>query len=435
MNPRQVTALWIIAIVLGLAVALVKVRQQSAADTSTKRSPGDTLFEKFPAEQVSSVALTDAKGTLTLHKKDDGWVVAERDNYPARTPNVLSLIRTLAEIKIVQAMEAGPSFAPRFGMDESAKDADERGITASFADASGNEIARLSIGRTIESGGRFVRNHADETGFYAVNDMLFMFEGDPARWLDESFLRLEKIKSIHVANADNPEIKLWHVVRDAEDGDFRLADAAPGEMLEATAGDTLKRLMAFARFNDVIPAADVDARTADTAQARIATVTTFEGFTYTFTIVPATPKESADNPDDMFGASAGDDQLLTVSVEASLPTERKKSDDESEDASAELDKAFAERLETLTTRLNKEQTLAGRTFLVSKSIVEPLLKERDDITTGPPEPAAATATDSGPAVGGLLGPGATPAAPTGGVTVTTPPIEIPVSPAVEEDNE
>ncbi|MFU8892263.1 MAG: DUF4340 domain-containing protein [Luteolibacter sp.] len=410
MNPRQVTALWIIAVALAIAVALVKVSQQATRDTATDRSPGDTLFEKFPADKVASITLTSTKGTITLKQKDDGWVLAERDDYPARTTNILSLLRTLGDLKVVQSMEAGPSFAPRFGMDEHSRNAGERGVTAVFTDAAGNEIARVSAGRVLDSGGRFIRNHADESGFYTVNDMLHMFDGEPIRWLDESFLRPEKISSIRVVETTNPGVSLWHVARESEDGDFRLADGAPGEMLESSANESFKRLMSFARFQDVVPAAKIESATADSRAPRIATVETFEGFTYTFTITPAIPAESEE---DSGMPPAPDDNLLAVSVAATLPSERKKGDDENEEIAAGLDQAFEERLATLTEKLEKEKALNGRTFRVTNATVEQFLKNRDDITTGPPE---IEATDENAAAGST--PGTT--------TVTTPPIEIPL---------
>jgi len=415
MNPRQVTVLWIIAVALAIAVALVKVSQQAARDTATNRSPGETLFEKFPAENVASITLTSAKETITLNKTADGWVIAERDDYPARTTNILSLLRTMSDLKIAQSMEAGPSFAPRFGMDENSRNPEDRGVTAAFADASGNEIARVSVGRILDSGGRFVRNHADESGFYTVNDMLHMFDGEPIRWLDESFVRPEKISSIRIVESTNPGVSLWHVTRDSEDADFRIADGAPGETLEASANDSFKRLMGFARFQDVIPADQVDAATADSPAPRIATVSTFEGFTYTFTITPALPVES---DDDSGMPPAPDDQLLTITLDATLPEQRKKGEDETEEAAAELDQAFEERLAALQDKLKKEKQFAGRTFRVTKSTVEAFLKNRDDITTGPPEIEETGGNQAGET--------------RTTTTVTTPPIEIPL-PANNEE--
>lgn len=411
MNSRQVTILWIIAVALAVAVGLVKMRQQSAGDTATHRSPGQTLLETFPADQVARITLTDAKDTLTLIKKNETWVISERDDYPAKVQNVLSLLRTLADLKVVQSMEAGPSFAPRFGMDEQSKDPDNRGITAAFADADGNEITRVSVGRTLDGGGRFVRNHADESGFYAVNDMLYTVDRDPARWLDETFIRPEKISSIRVADAADGGRVHWHVTRDREEGDFQLAGGAPGETLDATVADSFKRLMSFARFQDVVPASEVTASTAAEPAPRVATIETFEGFKYTLTITPAAPS-AADpaEPDAM--PPAQDDQLLAIEVEATLPAERKKGETESDEDAANLDKAFDERLATLKDKLEKEKALAGRTFRVTKSVVEPLLKSRDDVTAEPPatEQAGSENTSNPQNV------------------VTTPPIEIPVRP-------
>jgi hypothetical protein len=82
MNKRQVIILWAIALVLGLAVAAVKLTQKDATQSATNRAPGETLFEKFPATDITSVAITGAEGTVTLTRKDGKWVVAEREDYP-----------------------------------------------------------------------------------------------------------------------------------------------------------------------------------------------------------------------------------------------------------------------------------------------------------------------------------------------------------------
>ena len=412
MNSRQVIILWIIAVALAIAVGLVKMRRQAASDTATRRSPGQTVLESFPSDQVARITLAGADATLTLNRKDGSWVVAERDDYPAKVQNVLNLLRSLADLKVVQSMEAGPSFAPRFGMDEDSKNPESRGVTATFADAAGNEITRVTVGRTLDSGGRFVRNHSDESGFYAVNDMLHMVDPDPIRWLDETFARPEKISSIRVADAGNGGATLWHVSRDSEEGEFRLADGAPGETLDTAAADSFKRLMSFARFQDVVPASDVAASTAAEPAPRIATVETFEGFRYTFTITPAKPS-AADAAEETAAPSTQDDHLITVAVDANLPAKRNQGENESDQDAADLDKAFNERLATLKEKLEKEKALAGRTFRVTNSVVEALLKNRDDVTAEPPAPEQ---------TGAKIPPGPK-------TVVTSPPIEIPTAPA------
>lgn len=424
MNARQVIILWIVAAVLAIAVTGVKLGQKASRDTATDRSPGDTLFADFPAADVATITITDTEHTSTVRKSGDAWVVAERDDYPARTSSALELLRTLGELKITQAMEAGPSFAPRFGMDENSKNADDRGITATFNDASGKQIARVSFGKPLEGGsGRFVRNHTDDSGFYAVSETFHSLQSNPARWLDDGFIRLEKIRSITVADAASPDAPLWRISRATENDNFSLADGAPGETLDDSIDSQAKNLMGFARFQDVVPAANVESRTATTPAPRLATINTFDGFTYTLRIRPAKPLEMPDL-DEGFPPPDQDNQLLTLTVEAELPTERGKADEETPEIAAELEAAFKQHLESLNEKLTRENAFADRTFEVGQHVVELLLKNREDITAATPEPPVTTAPQPAP----------TPAvATTPPIQAVTPPIAIP--PLVDDEDE
>jgi hypothetical protein len=390
MNKRQVIILSAIAAVLALIVGAVKLTSSESTQSATARASGQTLFEKFPATDVAAVTVSGANGTVTLRRKDGKWTLGERDDYPANTTTVNDFIRTVAELKVTRGLEAGPSFAPRFGMDENSSAEAERGLTATFADATGKELATISLGKNIESGasnnspfggpatvGRYIRNHADQTGFYAISEMFPLLSDQAARWLDDGFFSPEKIKSValHEAGSDQPA---WEITRESEDGEFKLAGAAGDEVLDTAAAAPMKDLFSYARFNDVIPAAELGNR-ADEANMRTAVIETFEGITYRLTITPPKPKEDEEG-------AADEEMLLTLDVSAELPAERKKEGNETEEDAKVKDEAFDERLKALTAKLEKEKSFAGRTFLVGKSTVEPLLKERSDLVTSA-EPA------------------------------------------------
>lgn len=428
MNKRQVITLWAIAIVLGLAVAAVKFSQKDATQSATKRAPGQTLFEKFPASDIASVAIRGAKGTVTLTRKDGKWVVAEREDYPANAGYANDLIRTLEELKVTRGMEAGPSFAPRFGMDENSNNAEDRGITAVFKDASGKDLATVSLGKNIETAadpnamggggavGRYIRNHADESGFYAVSEMFPSVSDEPSRWLEDDFFSLEKIKSISLSNKGKDDIA-WKITRESEEAEFKLENAAAGEVLDTSVVTPLKSLLSYARFNDVISKADATTR-ADAEGKRKAVIETFEGFTYTLDIIPA--KMAAASTD-------AEEVLLTMSVTAELPKERKKEEGEKEEDAKSKDAAFTERLKALTEKLNKEKAFETRTYLVAKSTVEALLKERDQLII---KAQPATADMSKGSVqqlpGGLIAtPPANGAAGKPRIEAVTPPIAVP----------
>ncbi len=400
MNKRQVIILWTIAIALGIAVTTVKLNQKQSTHSATKRSAGQTLFESFPGADASAIEIQGAGSSVSLVKKDSSWVVTQRDNYPANITFINELIRTLSELKVKLGMEAGPSFAPRFGMDETSAVAADRGLTAVFKDASGKEIAKVSLGKNIESSaaqspmgggnavGRYVRNHADDTGFYAVGEMFPSLSTEANRWLADTFVSPEKIKSITVSQSDKKE-QDWVLTRETEEAEFKLTGATAAEVLDTAVTTPLKSLFSYAHFEDVVPSDKIAERSAPDGK-RTAIIETFEGFTYTFNISPAKPSPAAPVTTKL-GAppAAADNYLLSVSVTAELPKERKKEAGEKPEDAKTKDAAFSDRLKTLTAKLQQESKLASRTFEVTKTLVEPLLKDRAALiakATPPPAP-------------------------------------------------
>jgi hypothetical protein len=442
MNKRQVIIFWVIALVLGGAVTIMKLSHKPSTQSAGMRAAGNTLFKSFPATDISTVEIQGAAGPVTLVKKDGKWTLSQRDSYPANTTSINEFIRTLAELKVTRGIEAGPSNAARFGMDESATDAKERGLTVTFnKEADGKYLAKVSLGKNIEGGaaspmggphavGRYVRNHDDPSGFYAVNEMFYSVSAEVRRWLADDFISPEKIQSITVSHKGKDE-PAWKLTRVTEDAEFKLEGATANETLDTTAAAPLKNLFSYARFEDVVPA-DKVAERAETAGKRTAVIQTFEGFTYTLTITPAKapatpPPADPDNPQ----PAATDNHFLTVTVAAELPKERKKEDGEKPEDAKTKDDAFTGRLKTLTEKLAKEKALAGRTFEVSKSTVDALLKERDQLiakATPPPAPDPNTGSIQKLPGGIIATPPAQPATPP--AEAVTPPVEA-VTPPVE----
>lgn len=389
MNKRQVITLWVIAIALAAAIAFVKFGRNQEIKSSTSRTTGQTLIESFPANDVASIEIKGATDATTLIKKDGKWIIVQRDNYPAKPSEVNGLLRIIGDLKVTQGMQAGPSFAPRFGMDEASKDPKEHGISVAFKDASGKELTKVTIGKNIEStaaaspmgggsSGRFVRNHADESGFYSVSELFSSLSEEPKRWLAEDFFKPEKIQSVSVTQPGKSDI-FWKVVRADENGDFALEGASASEAVDPAALNAFKSLFSFTRFEDIVPAAEVEKR-ADNDQKRTLKIVTFEGFNYTITFTPnkAGTVPPPANPEDP-APPAEETYLVTIDVSAEIPKERKKEEGEKEEDAKAKDSAFAERSKALTEKLAKEKALAGLTFEVSKSSLEAAAKTRGDL--------------------------------------------------------
>jgi len=431
MNKRQVIILWIIAVALAASIAFVKFGRDQDSKSVTNRITGQTLLESFPANDVATIDIKGAESSFTLVKKDGKWVIPQRENFAAKTGGVGSvneLLRTVGELKVAQGMQAGPSFAARFGMDENSKDPKEHGINVIFKDAAGKEVANITVGKNIESSagggvpmmgggatGRFVRNHADASGFYAVNELFASLSDQPKTWLSDDFIRVEKIQSISVTQPGKADIA-WKVVRNNEDSEFAIEGAAAAETIDPTTASSLKSLFAFARFDDIVPAADVEKR-ALADQKRVATIVTFEGLTYTITFTPSKPADqpAPANPEDPSPA-AGETYLVNVAVSGEIAKERKKEEGEKPEDAKAKDEAFASRTKELNEKLAKEKALAPYTFQMLKGAFEHLVKDRAGLLKKPEGQAQNPQGGNAPLGGTFKIPG-------GGLPPGSPPLE------------
>ncbi|MFD0892193.1 DUF4340 domain-containing protein [Luteolibacter ambystomatis] len=438
MSKRLVIVLWVIAVALGGLVYVVKSGQSTPAKGKAARKSGQTLFESFPGAEVAAITISGADGTTHLAKKDGKWTVTDRDAYPANTQNVNDLIRTIGDVKVVGAIEDAASYSARFGIDPSAAKAEDRGIELTFANASGSELAKVSLGKSIggsEAGpmgpmgggstGRFVLNQGDKSAIYRTSEMFSAVSTDPKTWLSEDFIKIEKPKSVSVTVPGKGDIA-WKVSRDNEEANFNLEGAKPEDNYDASTATPLKTLFSFAKFDDVVPTADV-AKRAQPDQKRVATIETFEGSTYTLNITPA--KAADAKPGEEPPAATDGSYFVTVDVTATLPTERKKEEGEKPEDAKVKDEAFTTRLKDLKAKLAADQALKGRTFELRQFALDMLLKGRDGFKkqAAPAGGPQGMQGMQGLPPGMMMPHGATPGPGTkaGPVEAVTPPIQVP----------
>ena len=438
MNKRQILVLWIIAVVLVVALIAVNSSSKDGFESATQRERGETLLDDFPATDVTRLTITRGEQAVTMNKEASGWVVAERDNYPANTKNINDLLRTVTEVKVTQGIEADPEFAPRFGMDPKAEDDAEKGTALVMKGTDDKVLAELTFGRNLESGssssqfgggstGRFVRNEADDSGVYVTSELFPTLDPDITRWLDDSFLKVEKIQSVAVSKPGQENEILWKLTRPDEASDFELEGKKPEENLDASAINPIKNLFSYARFEDVVPASEAE-QAWDKDKRQTAVIETVEGFTYNVTFGPR-KKTDEDAAEDAY--------LLRVTTTARIPAERKKEDDEPEEDAKEKDEAFTERKQQLEDKLAEAKKLEGTTYQVTKFTVDPLLKNRTGlIMSAPPaqgQPQAGSSSIAPPMLQRPPSPPARPTPPQRRTQAVTPPIAIPPMPPKGEE--
>ncbi len=388
----------ILAGVAALAlVAAFLIKQGSSPSSSATTGVGQKLFSSFPINDISEIVVTSASGSVAVKRGEEGWVVMERAGYPANFEAISQGLRTLWEMTTAQSVNAGPAQFPRLALvkptDAKPDSSTATGQYVVFRDAEGKELGWLLIGKEISGAqsqqpmmfnfgptGRYVVASAAPERAWIVNDSLSQWTAEPTDWLDKTFIAINGIKSVEVKEKDNVRWKAERADRNAE--------------MELVAGETKKEfdpnkvrpigsVFSFGNFSDVI-GRDVPVETTGLDAPVVASITTFDGFTYTVRIGKANDK---------------DQRHVTVSTEAILPQQREPAADEKPEDKKRLDEEFAANLKTMKEKLDKEKRLEGWVYLVPQSSVETLLKSLEDFVK---EPATETeeSTDQPPAKSG-----------------------------------
>ena len=415
MNRKSLLILLVTAAVLGLAALLVN-RPEKPADTSQAIAPGQKLLGGVDINKLAGLAVLSADGTVTLKKNPDNtWTVAERDGYTADTSRLSGLLKQLLELKIVQSQEAGPSQYPRLQLLSPADaaagakpDKAQTGTVVRLLDDKGATLAELVLGKAPETagedpaaammgggggGGKFVRLGGESSRVFLISDALYQATATPADWVEKSFFQPGAIKSVSLAGPAG--FQAWDVSRDKADGAFALKNPPAGKQLASATNTSLTSLLSYAQPADILTKAERDAL--DKSQARVATLTTFDGLTYklTLTQLPA-PKEGEAGAGTMYALAA---EVTGTYAEPAPAAGAKKPEEMTEDEKkADADAKQAAR-KTWDEKLAKEQALAKHAFKLNSYTIDALWKSGAEVLEDIPAPAApaAPATPAPPA--------------------------------------
>jgi hypothetical protein len=404
MKGKQFALILVLLVVLG-GVAMFLSRRNSAEWASTATSAGDKILT-FPLNDVSQVTIKTGGSELNLtKKKEDVWTVQERANYPADFDKVSGLLRKFWELKPVQDVKIGPSQLGRLQLTEPSGDAN----SSILVDFKGGDqrLAAVLLGKTYQRNsdqatgplggfpaGRYLMTQDGTNRVFLVSDPLSEVQTKPEQWLNRDFVKVEGPKIIAVTGQTPP--LNWSLARESATGPWKLADQKPDENFDVAKVSAITNAFASLIFADVLAP---DAAVAETGldQPSIARVETFDGFAYEFKI----------------GKVMGDNYPVLVAVRAELPNERTALPDEKPEDKTRLDQEFQTRKKQLADKLEKEQKLTGRPYLIAKSTMEQVLKDRSTFMTDKASPSPSPTAPGAPSAAPPTSPAAKATKPSG----------------------
>ncbi len=412
MKGKQLALLLILVVVVGGASwYLQKGNRSSWSETGT--GAGGKVVN-LAINDVARITIKAPDGELNLVKKDDAWTVQERADYPAAFEKVSDLLRKVWDLKTVQEVKVGPSQLPRLELVEPGK-GEGSGTLVEFKDKDGKRLEALLLGKKfLKKGdpsmgdmpgfpaGRYLMPLGDKAKVSLVSESFEETTPKPEPWLKKDFIKIEAPKSIALAGSTEPQ--QWKLTRESGAGDWKLADAKAEEQLDNAKASPLNSLFASASFIDVL-APDAKPEETGLDKPAAATFETTDNFTYTLKI----------------GKLTGDNYPVAIAVSANLAKERTPGKDEKPEDKAKLDADFQANLKRLEEKLAGEKKFEGRPYLIAKSTIDSLLKDRSALLAEkkPETPAA-------PSTGAATPPGAIPPQP---IQAFTPPVSVPAEPA------
>lgn len=379
MNRKQLLILLVLVAVLG-AAGLYLYRGNESSWKGGTRAAGQKLLGELPVNDVAQIVIKGGTNELHLVKKDNLWRVQQRGDYPANYSEISGFLLKAADLKVVQSEEIGQSMLGRYKLLPPGPHTNTA-VQVDLLDQGGKTIKTLLLGKNHmrkgegrpspmgEMGGesegwpdgRYVMVGSGTKTLAIISDPLSNLEAKPDQWLNKDFFKVEKIRTI--ALAFPVATNSWKITRGAESAsEWKLGEAKPAEQLDSSKTSSFSYALNAPSFSDVLPA---DAKPAEAGldKPTVATIETFDNFTYTLKV----------------GQKTNDNFPVALTVAAQIPKERVAGKDEKPEDKTRLDKEFKDKQQKLQDKLDQEKSYEKRIYLVSSWTLDSLLKERSQL--------------------------------------------------------
>lgn len=253
MNARVALMLVVLLAVLGGA-ALVFYYQDRGRQAGNVGTLGQPVLKDLQAAEIASIRIVEPEAALTVQRKGERWVIAERADFPADAGKVRGFVLLALSLKVGQSEPIGEKDRARLNLGAS-------GTQVEFAGAEGKTLAKLIVGKKYfkrevdnpdkaRADGRFVALPGELNTVYLVSDPLVQASARSAEWIDRSSFQVEKVKTLELRYPDGGG---WRIERDGDNAEWRLVGARAGEKLDVSKANAASYSLSLLELADVAP--------------------------------------------------------------------------------------------------------------------------------------------------------------------------------------
>ena len=247
MSNKNLTILGIVAVIMVLW-AMVQSRISNRPGAEPDRPV--YLIQGLDPARVDSIVIGTGDAAFTLKRRNNGFVVVDKDNYPAKTSEINSLITKCLEIQTTEFVTDNPSNHEDLEVtEEKARSV----VKFMKADPNSSLLTGVIIGKTKELGqGSYIRllssDSASSNKVYVTSNAPW-FGGGAMNYVDQELIsaKREDIESVTVSSLNGP-----YTLKTKEGSQDIILDNIPaGKKLKSSDAQSVFTALTSLRFEDV----------------------------------------------------------------------------------------------------------------------------------------------------------------------------------------
>lgn len=252
----QTRTLMVLGLATAAAVAGAGWALNRGPEVRTEIATGGPLFPDLMnrVNDVTRIDLASSKGTATVARDGERWVVLQKDGYPADPNLAKAAVVGIAQATIVDARTALPELYDRIGV----QDTDAKGSTSTklTLGAGDTPLATLILGHEAARGApgqpsTLYARKPGEAQSWLVRGPGERLEADPMRWVDRTVPRLprERLASVEISQPDGTALTLSRPSHG--DKTFTATGLPEGATAKASTIDETVGALDYLTFEDV----------------------------------------------------------------------------------------------------------------------------------------------------------------------------------------
>ena len=257
-----------VAVLLVLAIVAYFLQRPPAAAAMDARI-GQSIFDAKALGKTARLRVIDQGKTVLLAKQSDGkWIDSSYYDLPADFSKLSRFIDDLSNAKIQRLVTRSPERLARL---------DFKDTSIALLDSAGQALWTITLGKSAEGGGRFVKFDDEQKG-YLANLSLFL-DADAKNWADSLLVDLkpDDVAGVEVGFETGEPVAASRAKKEAA---WTAAQAPAGQRIKGERITSLLSSFGSLRFQDTANLTDANVEAAR-QHSRIIKLTTFDHKTFT----------------------------------------------------------------------------------------------------------------------------------------------------------